>query len=186
MICPKCKSEIDADSFYCDQCGQEIRYCSSCRTLGKGNRCTRCGQIMIPASVCQKEPVHDYVYPDTTSVQLAGIAPLDKTLSITSSKMPTLILSNGSLGIRIEGIDGAIIGRRNGAYQQFFAQCPYVSGTHARIAFDVTLGEWTYTDLNSSNGSKYNGLQLIPDKPCSLSDGGMLQLADVQLIVNVK
>lgn len=141
---------------------------------------------MIPASVCQKEPVHDYVYPDTTSVQLTGIAPLDKTLSITSSKMPTLILSNGSLGIRIEGIDGAIIGRRNGAYQQFFAQCPYVSGTHARIAFDVTLGEWTYTDLNSSNGSKYNGLQLIPEKPCSLSDGGMLQLADVQLVVNVK
>ena len=49
MNCPKCKAEIDSDSYYCDQCGQEIRYCQSCHRPGKGNRCTACGGRMLSA-----------------------------------------------------------------------------------------------------------------------------------------
>ena len=57
MICPKCKAEIDTDSCYCDQCGQEMRYCQSCQKLGKGNRCTACGGRMVPAIEYFKNPV---------------------------------------------------------------------------------------------------------------------------------
>ena len=49
IICPSCKEEIEDDSRYCDQCGQELVYCSSCGRVGIGRRCTYCGGLMISA-----------------------------------------------------------------------------------------------------------------------------------------
>ena len=49
MICPSCKSEIDRDSFFCDQCGTEILICPVCKNPGKGKRCTQDGGKLIPA-----------------------------------------------------------------------------------------------------------------------------------------
>lgn len=47
--CPKCKSEIENDSFYCDQCGVELYICTKCHIFGKGKRCTQCGQALVSA-----------------------------------------------------------------------------------------------------------------------------------------
>jgi len=49
MICPACKNEIERDSFYCDQCGEEILICPACKNPGKGKRCTQDGSKLIPA-----------------------------------------------------------------------------------------------------------------------------------------
>ena len=46
IFCPKCKSEIDSDSRFCDQCGQELFYCTRCGRVGKGLRCIFCGSKM--------------------------------------------------------------------------------------------------------------------------------------------
>ena len=50
IICPACKEEIEDDSHYCDQCGQQLLFCKQCGHVGLGRRCTRCGGMMaLPA-----------------------------------------------------------------------------------------------------------------------------------------
>jgi len=46
IICPACKEEIEDDSHYCDQCGQQLLFCKQCGHVGLGRRCTRCGGMM--------------------------------------------------------------------------------------------------------------------------------------------
>ena len=182
---PKCKAEIDSDSYYCDQCGQEIRYCQSCRKPGKGNRCTACGGRMIPAAEYMKSSM------PYTAASLAS-QPVSRDAvpasDVATMKVPAtvrLILSNGLMGITIEGVDGAVIGRRQGIYCAQFSRFPYVSGTHAQLKFDVVKNRWTITDMNSSNGTKYNGTALVPGMPCVLENGATVQLANVMLTVAV-
>ena len=45
--CPKCQAEIESDSHFCDQCGAELFVCPKCGILGKGKRCTRCGEPLV-------------------------------------------------------------------------------------------------------------------------------------------
>ena len=49
IICPFCKEEIEDRSYYCDQCGQALSYCTSCGHVGTGRLCTYCGGIMQSA-----------------------------------------------------------------------------------------------------------------------------------------
>ena len=187
MICPKCKAEIEADSFYCDQCGQEIRYCQSCHKLGKGNRCTACGGRMVSASECVKQSELS----PSAGISYGTLSSVPETMQsgdVATMKVPVtvrLILSNGLMGITIEGVDGAIIGRRQGIYCAQFSRFPYVSGTHAQLKFDSVQYKWTITDMNSSNGTKYNGNPLEPNIPCVLENGATVQLANVMLTVAV-
>ena len=46
IICPACKEEIEDDSHYCDQCGQQLLFCKQCGHVGLGRRCTCCGGMM--------------------------------------------------------------------------------------------------------------------------------------------
>lgn len=54
--CPKCQAEIEENSLYCDQCGAELFVCPSCGTLGKGKRCTRCGQPLVAKKNAMSSP----------------------------------------------------------------------------------------------------------------------------------
>lgn len=184
MICPKCKADIDTDSCYCDQCGQELRYCQSCRKLGKGNRCTACGGRMVPAI----EYFRHTVTPANQQADSPSTHEADTAADVATIKAPTslrLILSNGLLGLTLEGVDGAVIGRRHGIYQTMFSRFPYVSGSHAQLRFDSIKNRWTVTDMNSSNGSKYNGMPIQPGEPCILENGATLQLANIMLTVAI-
>ncbi len=49
MICIYCKADIEHDSFYCDQCGEELYICEKCGKPGKGKRCTEDGGKLIAA-----------------------------------------------------------------------------------------------------------------------------------------
>lgn len=62
--CPKCRVEIESDSYYCDQCGVELYICPQCHVFGKGKRCTQCGQPLVSAANQVVSPVH----PSTSSV----------------------------------------------------------------------------------------------------------------------
>ncbi|MBQ8593740.1 MAG: FHA domain-containing protein [Bacteroidaceae bacterium] len=187
MICPRCKIEIPDDSLYCDMCGGEIRYCQICRKPGKGNRCTRCGGVMVAAASVKNQGG------DFTGVTIETATPSPHTAPAPPTADTTvkvgckshLILSNSMLGLTIEGVDGATIGRRQGIYQRQFSGFPYVSGTHARLNYDAVHNRWTVTDLGSSNGSKFDGEPLSPGIPCPLTDGGKLQLANILLNVSV-
>ena len=98
--------------------------------------------------------------------------------------VPVLLLYNGSLNIRIQGINGAVIGRRQGPYVQFFQNNKYVSGVHAQLKYKAESG-WCITDKHSSNGTKLNERQLQPDVDMSLKNGDIVTIANVNLQVSV-
>lgn len=196
MNCPKCKAEIDADSFFCDQCGQEIRYCQSCHRLGKGNRCTACGGRMLPAAdssgcplVTTPMAVASHPMEGGGGISLASSSQAmeyEATVKVSGlAASARLVFSNSMLGISFEGVDGAIIGRRQGIYQAFFSRYPYVSGSHAQLKFDAGQKKWMIVDMHSSNGTKYNGKPLTAGVPCVLENGATVQLANVLLTVNL-
>ena len=98
--------------------------------------------------------------------------------------MSALTLYNSSLNIRFQGINGAVIGRRQGPYQLFFQSNPYVSGVHAQLIYNAETG-WSIIDKHSSNGTKLNEHVLQPDVQMSLKNGDILTIANVSLQVSV-
>jgi len=73
-----------------------------------------------------------------------------------------------AMGVRLQLMPGAVIGRINGQYADRLGTFQYVSGTHARI--DCTGGTWTITDLNSRNGTAVNGVRCAPTLPFRTGD----------------
>jgi len=105
--------------------------------------------------------------------------------NISAGGASGLTLSNDTLNIHIVGTDGAIIGRRQGPYTQFFESQPYVSGTHAQLKRRPN-GEWCVIDKHSSNGTKLNQRALQPDVEMTISNGDILTIANVNLQVIVR
>lgn len=175
IVCPNCKEEIDDDSRYCDQCGQQLSFCERCGRVGNGKRCTSCGGVMIASEeyFSRKEAAGQV---DPQTITLTNHLP---------GGTPQLMLFNDAVGIRIVGVDGAIIGRRQGPYVQSFSQHLYVSGVHAQLKYDAQRG-WCVTDKHSSNGTKLNDRQLQPDVETPMTNGDTLVLANIALRVSIK
>ena len=55
-----------------------------------------------------------------------------------------------------------------------------VSRQHARL--NVSGGQWTLTDLNSTNHTKIDGNRLEPNVPTPVQDGARLQFGRVALV----
>lgn len=190
IICPTCKEEIDNDSHFCDQCGQALLFCDRCGSVGIGRRCTKCGGLMVAPGNQPGAPQQSRLS-ESLKVDLdGGTTGAGSMVDMVQAKPnvggePVLTLVNDNLNIRIVGINGAIIGRKNGPYTQFFQQCPYVSGTHAQLKYNAVSG-WCITDKHSSNGTKLNQRALQPDVEMSLNNGDTLTLANVNLQVIVR
>ena len=193
IICPNCKEEIEDNSHYCDQCGQALLYCEKCGRVGMGRRCTSCGGMMLTAEELEKrlgsQELSNGVSAGFVSQEFVATNPGESTnrLSVQSRGLqgiPQLLLHNDSLNIRMVGVNGAVIGRRQGPYAQFFQQNLFVSGVHAQLKYNNTTG-WCVTDKHSSNGTKLNDHQLVPDVDMSLKNGDILTIANVNLQVNI-
>ena len=189
IICPSCKEEIEDDSHFCDQCGQELVYCSSCGRVGMGRRCTYCGGLMISADeLIQKrqEPkqVSSPVSVSMSYSQMSRRMPDGSSAVSSPGGIPTLTLYNPSLDIRMIGMNGAIIGRRQGPYAQQLESHMYISGVHAQLIYKPDAG-WCIIDKHSSNGTKLNQRDLQPDIPMSVKSGDIVTLANVNLQVSV-
>lgn len=192
IICPTCREEIDNDSHYCDQCGQALLFCDRCGSVGIGRRCTKCGGLMVApvASGVQGASNQSRLSESLKVAMDSGTTGAGSMMNMVEPRqntggVPVLTLANDSLNIRIVGINGAIIGRRNGPYTQFFLQCPYVSGTHAQLKYNAATG-WCISDRHSSNGTKLNQRPIQPDVEMSLNNGDTLTLANVNLQVIVR
>ena len=183
--CPKCRVEIESDSYYCDQCGVELYICPQCHVFGKGKRCTQCGQPLVSAANQVVSPVH----PSTSSVnQLSSSgspAPSDpeKTMrpEVSVPPLPVRLVCSAA-GIRLGLGNGAVIGRRKGDYVSAFASQGYVSGTHARLQ-KSTSGQWEIVDLDSTNGTFVNGNRLSPNVPAVFSIGDIVRIANLDFKV---
>ena len=82
------------------------------------------------------------------------------------------------------GVSGAIIGRRQGPYQQLFEGNMYISGVHAQLISRADSG-WAIIDKNSSNGTKLNQRDLQPDVPMTMKSGDIVTLANINLQVSI-
>jgi len=176
IICPNCKEEIDDDSHYCDQCGQALLFCEQCGRVGMGRRCTHCGGLMVSAEEHEQASAGRPAMPMSHQPMAAG--PI-------SQAMPVLTLINQSMNLQIVGINGGIIGRRQGPYVQYFQQFMFVSGVHAQLNYRPNMG-WTVTDKHSSNGTKVNELSLTPDVETPLRPGDVLTIANISFEVTLK
>ena len=188
IICPSCKEEIEDDSHYCDQCGQELVYCSSCGRVGMGRRCTYCGGLMVSAEEklsggSSRQSVASASLSDTVFPQISRPAAEGSQMPVQNG-VPTLTLYNPTLNIRMVGVNGAIIGRRQGPYQQVFEGNMYVSGVHAQLIYKPESG-WCIIDKHSSNGTKLNQRDLMPDIPMTIKSGDIVTLANINLQVSI-
>ncbi len=191
IICPSCREEIDDDSHYCDQCGQELVYCSNCGRVGIGRRCTHCGGLMVKADELQlqrersarQSKVISVSNSPMQSVETSQKAPEGYQMPVQSG-IPTLTLYNPTLDIRMVGISGAIIGRRQGPYQQLFVDNMFISGIHAQLIYKPDNG-WCIIDKHSSNGTKLNQRDLMPDVPMTIKSGDIITLANINLQVSI-
>ena len=192
IICPTCKEEIDNDSRFCDQCGQALVYCGSCGRVGKGRRCTYCGGLMMSADELEMKNKLAQTSLSNFSQRMTDVSSVtarnDSLSTMTSGahqSFPMLTMYNGNLNIRIVGQNGAMIGRRQGPYSQFFENNMFVSGVHAQLVYTKESG-WCIIDKHSSNGTKLNDHQLQPDIPMSLKKGDIVTIANVSMQVNIE
>lgn len=192
IICPVCKEEIDTDSRYCDQCGHALLYCKECGRVGVGRRCTSCGGMMVSAD--NRQAAGQYSLSDMSAQVFKSVTSttngISKTIQPSNAypngyhPIPTLLLINSSLNIRIVGTNGAVIGRRQGPYREFFEQNMYVSGVHAQLSYHQDSG-WSVTDKHSSNGTKLNQRPIQPNVAMKLNNDDVLTIANVNLQVKI-
>ena len=196
IICPSCKEEIEERSHFCDQCGQELSYCTQCGRVGKGRRCTHCGGLMASPDEFEKKEANgvskaaafnaaNQSFNEVTQASIRVPEPNDPQQPVASKNgIPSLTLYNPSLDIRMIGMNGAVIGRRQGPYQQLFEGNMFISGVHAQLIYKPDTG-WCIIDKHSSNGTKLNQRDLLPDVPMSIKTGDIVTLANINLQVSV-
>lgn len=190
IICPYCREEIEDDSPYCDQCGEALVYCDNCGRVGRGRRCTYCGGLMVTVDEMHQQQQRSASYHDGTQGSLLPDSMTSHRVAAKGSDMPvqtgipTLTLYNPSLDLRMAGVNGAVIGRRQGPYQQLFEGNMYISGVHAQLIYRPDSG-WCIIDKHSSNGTKLNQRELQPDVPMTLKAGDIVTLANINLQVSI-
>jgi len=167
MQCPFCKNNIDDDSFYCDQCGKEILICPKCNKPGKGKMCIIDGTPLVS--------MKDKIGIIHTASKVSVAVPLDKG---------ELHLINKNLGLDVKIEKDVFIGRETGDFVDIFGEYQTVSGRHLQIDFDLQKG-WLVTDLGSTNGTKYNNMLLVPNRPQILTDKSYLIIANIEFYVQI-
>src|SRR5579859_6454885 len=105
MNCANCGSEIEKDSFFCDQCGREVLLCVTCGAPGKGSFCENDGGDLKAARLLAGGA------PPPVKEEKAAPPPVKEEKAEPRIPAPVLRLVNNKLGIRLEIVPGAILGR---------------------------------------------------------------------------
>ena len=186
MICPSkiCKCEIPDDSLFCDQCGIRILKCEKCGAIGISKFCGKCGGHMVFQEASetvpeQRKPEQSTPVPPVPPVQPAGTVIIDVNPAIA----PVLELHNNE-GWSITPKHGNILGRTTGEFAAQLGKYPVISSRHAQITLKDK--DWYITDLNSTNKSYLNNVQIQPDVPTKLNNNDVLVLANVTFVVVIK
>jgi hypothetical protein len=159
MKCPACSIRIDEDSKFCDQCGAEIFRCPVCATPGRGPVCVKDGT-----------PLGRFAVADSGHRARAN--------------MNMLLLTNATLGLRLEVRPGDILGRKEGRLANELKNQLSISGRHAQLDCNA-MGDWTIVDLGSRNGSMVDGARLEAGVSVPIQAGSRLLLANVEFLVGV-
>ncbi len=168
MKCPYCKEVIDDDSWFCDQCGKEMKFCPDCHQPKRGTSCPACGADLVSAKVYFKKPE-------------PAPSPEPQKASQNTQASP----SQGPSFLEGEGfklpLKQGLFGRTTGIYPEFSGQI-YISGRHGELRCEN--GQWQIRDLGSHNGTFLNGVKLTANVWTDLHLGDRLKIATTHL--NVK
>jgi len=185
--CPFCGKEIEADSFYCDQCGEGLKVCGNGHGFKKGKVCSQCGQPLAEAKHAignKSRPAHH----NSIATHNTAVGPTQadndsqKTIRQIPTKSKPQFMTGKSINARLPIKEGAVIGRRTGDYVSTFASQGYVSGTHARIQANAD-GDYEIIDLDSTNGTFVNGTQIPPNQPVVINVGDEIAFYDTTFII---
>lgn len=172
MKCPFCKAVIDDDSWFCDQCGKELKFCPECRQPKRGTECPACGADLVNAQAFfDKKP--DPPKPEPQQPEPKKSEPQK---AVQEKAVPTILEGNGLKLALKEGV----FGRTTGIYPEFSNQI-YISGRHGELRCDN--GQWQIRDLGSHNGTFVNGVKLTPNSWTELHLGDQVKIATTILIV---
>ena len=177
MRCLSCKENIDDDSRYCDQCGEQILVCPQCGRLGNRKRCIFDGKELVPAGTAQSQT--DQPAQSQQPVQLQQAAP--SAASAPPSVGEKIKLTSQSHGINIEASDGDILGRTKGPFAGILGRFSHISGAHCK--FVKTAAGWSIEDMGSTNGTFYNNSRLATNTPVPVQSGTSVKLADIDLLI---
>ena len=193
MLCVYCNSDIENDSFHCDQCGKEIFLCPNCNLPRKGKHCVEDnGKLYSPkqksnANIATSQPISINPAPQNNSI----LKNISQPVSPSNSQNPILKIVNTHLKIDIEIKNGDIIGRTEGNYSSLFNQFPQISSKHVQFNFDNVNG-WQIKDFGSTNGSAISdnpNWQTTPklkqDTPFQLKNNSLLLIANIEFQVKI-
>jgi len=178
--CPFCGKEIENDSFYCDQCGEELKTCPSGHGFKKGKICNECGTRLVEA---KNVPQQQETLVEARNVPQQQTETVEKTYRPTVDPAEPRYLVSNTLNARFELKNGAIIGRTTGDYVNVFGKQGYVSRTHARVQKN-DAGAWEIVDLDSANGTFLNGQKLVPYQPAAFKIGDTITFYDIKFLVS--
>jgi pSer/pThr/pTyr-binding forkhead associated (FHA) protein len=194
MICAKCKADVEFDSFFCDQCGIEILICPTCRNPKTGKVCTTDGTKLVTAKdfAAMKNAQSNItskteVVPDKPIIN----APTQPAPQVGQTQTPQatsgvseLKFVNNSLNLILKLNHDDIIGRKQGPLAPLLSSYNQLSGKHAQIKFLQGAG-WHILDLDSSNGTTYNGKKLQPMILHQLVNNTKIILANIEFLVQI-
>jgi len=176
--CPFCKAELLDDSFFCDQCGKELKICKECQSFVAGKFCTNCSSrniILAKDYIPGQEPREDKPAPEKVSEQIVSSSVSN---TVTPPVINRMVGINHEVTFELHSDKGKYtFGRKAGEFTVFFNSIRFISREHAEITFDNNHKYWSIVDLGSSNGTFVNGKKLDPDTAVKVSIGDVIQIA---------
>jgi hypothetical protein len=191
MQCVECNEFIDDDSYFCDQCGVEIIFCTECAIPVKTKYCNNCGKEAEPASTQLLDATR--VSPHSASEQNSSpsvlvstaVSPENINSSIELPEVPKLRLRNINLSLDLIITEECVIGRDSGGMSDVFCQFKRVSGRHCRLFFMEIKDSWLVEDFGSTNNTYVNNVLVTPTSSVPLKQGDYLKIAHIEFYVSI-
>jgi len=181
MICPSktCKSEIDDDSKFCDQCGSEILICPKCGNYGVAKFCAKDGQKMESLKKIMQSKLKTQGIQDVQ--QKPNIQGVTTRLDIDKQQQSGHLKLIHSSGKELVINDGDLLGKNEGAHKSFLSNFKFISGRHAIVS--NKNNQWFIKDLHSTNKTKINGRIISADTDQPVKTGDKIILADQEFSI---
>ncbi|MDQ0215292.1 hypothetical protein J2S13_001692 [Oikeobacillus pervagus] len=158
-VCDLCHHHNESHSLICENCGEDISF--------------------IPSTIIRKERfVQNNENPEVSELLQGEDEPstTQKTARLIEAKLIN-VLSGYTVILPPEG---GVLGRSGTIDPRHFQKNRFVSNQHAR--FSLSGDEFIVQDLNSTNGTKLNGVRLSPDREYPLQEGDKLTFANMEFL----
>ena len=139
----------------------------------------RRGCILLTDYEFEEEPVEEAAEEEVTTTHGREIPEGEPVRTV---RMTGIQLVNTASGYQLSiPLAGGVIGRSGNIQMEHFQQNLFVSNEHAR--FTVTGTGYTLTDLNSTNGTKVNGQQILAGQEIPVKAGDHIIFANLEYVV---